>query len=62
MENKKIKKIKKSDVGKNILENTDFFQNAKFAFGLGICYFLFEKQGFFACHFFLAVLTAFFAI
>ena len=58
---KKIKKVKKSDVGKIILENTDFFQNAKFSFGLEICNFLFEKWGFFACHFFLAVLTVFFA-
>jgi len=39
----KIKKLNKSDAGKIILENTDFFQNAKFAFGLAICYFLFEK-------------------
>ena len=39
----KIKKLKKSDAGKFFLENTDFFQNAKFAFGLAICYFLFEK-------------------
>ena len=43
MENKKIKKLKKSDTGKIILENTDFFQNAKFAFSLAMCYFLFEK-------------------
>ena len=40
---KKLKELKKSDVRENILENTDFFQNAKFAFGLAICYFLFEK-------------------
>ena len=53
-----MKKLKKSDARKIILENTDFFQNAKFAFGLAICYLLLEKGGFFASHFFLAVLVS----
>ena len=44
IENKKIKKLKKSNAEKVILENTDFFfKKAKFAFGLAICYFLFKK-------------------
>jgi len=40
---KKIKKSKKSDAGKIIVENTDFFQNTKFLFGLAICYFQLKK-------------------
>ena len=56
-----MKKIKKSDAGKINLKTTDFFQNAKFVSGLPNSYFPLEKKGFFACHFFSAVLTAFFA-
>jgi len=51
---RKQKKSKKSDAGKIIVENTDFFQNTKFLFGSAICYFLLKKWGFFACHFFLS--------
>ena len=61
IENKKMKKLKKSDAGKINLKKTDFFQNAKFVSGLPNGYFPLEKKGFFACHFFSAVLTAFFA-
>ena len=61
-ESKKIKKQKKSDAGKIILQITDFFKNAKFAFGLAICYFLFEKWGFFAYHFLVTVLISIFSL
>ena len=50
MEERKIKKLKTSDAGKINLKKTDFFENAKFIFGLPNGYFLFEKEGFFACH------------
>ena len=56
-----MKKIKKSDAGKINLKKIDFFKNTKFVSGLPNDYFPLEKKGFFACHFFLAVLTAFFA-
>ena len=61
MEKRKIKKLKTSDAGKINLKKLIFFKNARFTFGLPNGYFLFDKKGFFACHFFLAVLTAFFA-
>ena len=61
MEERKIRKLRISDAGKINLKKTDFFENAKFISGLPNSYFLFEKKGTFACHFFSAVLTAFFA-
>ena len=51
MEERKIKKLRISDAGKINLKKTDFFENAKFISGLPNSYFLFEKKGFFACHY-----------
>ena len=51
MEERKIKKLRISDAGKINLKKTDFFENAKFISGLPNGYFLFEKKGFFACHY-----------
>jgi len=51
MEKRKIKKLKTSVAEKINLKKTDFFENAKFICGLPNGYFLFKKEGFFACHF-----------
>jgi len=51
MEKRKIRKLRISDAGKINLKKTDFFENAKFISGLPNSYFLFEKKGFFACHY-----------
>ena len=51
MEERKIKKLRISDAGKINLKKTDFFENAKFISGLPNDSFLFEKMGFFACHY-----------
>ena len=46
MEKRKIKKLKTSVAGKINLKRTDFFENAKFIFGLPNDYFLLKKEGF----------------
>ena len=51
MEERKIRKLRISDAGKINLKKTDFFENAKFISGLPNDSFLFEKMGFFACHY-----------
>ena len=58
---KKIKKLRTSDIGEINLKQTDFFESSKFVSGLPNDYFLFEKKVFFACQFYLADLTACFA-
>jgi len=55
MRKRKIKKLRKSDAGKIKLKRTDFFENAKFVLSFPNGYFLFEKKGFFAYHFFSAL-------
>ena len=60
--NKKGYKMKKSDTRKINLKKTDFFQNAKFAFCLVICHFLFKKMSFFCISLFLGSFNCVFCI